>query len=73
MGEGAVLQNQAIGADQAQAPRQFSSLTAAGVAMVVAPLTLFVFTLWLTEGAPLRPPGVSLDPELGALVLERSN
>ena len=75
MGEGAVLQNQAIGASQERAPSQFSSLAAAGFAMVITPLMVFALTLWLTQGAPLHPPGVADPIELlGALrVTERSN
>ncbi|MSO70479.1 MAG: hypothetical protein EXQ88_00425 [Alphaproteobacteria bacterium] len=70
-----MLQNQANGAGGGQAPRRFSSLAAAGVAMVVPPMVVFALTLWLTHGAPLHPPGAMQQPELlGALrVIERSN
>ncbi len=32
------------------------SLPAAGAGLVLATLGLFVLALWLTDGAPLRPP-----------------
>ena len=56
----------------AGAPRRAPALALAGVTLVLAPLTLFAFMLWLTDGAPLRPPGAAAAPELGALPIAQA-
>ena len=43
------------------APTTGGGLALAGLVLAVVPLALFGFMLWLTDGAPLRPPAPPID------------
>ena len=52
------------------APTRGSGLAFAGSLLLLAPLALFMVTLWLTDGAPLRPLGLDIETAQGLVPLE---
>jgi hypothetical protein len=52
------------------APTRGSGLAFAGSLLLLAPMAMFVLTLWLTDGAPLRPIGLDVETALGLVLPE---